>query len=686
MIDQAPDGAKMVRLKINGRAVHAEAGSFLLHVARDAGIEIPTLCDDPALEPVGACRLCMVEVTHPDWKGWSGLMTSCLYPVAEGIEVSTASERVLRSRRSTLALLAARCPGSPTIQELAASHDVSVEGLFVDENADDCILCGLCTRVCEAYATSAISTLNRGATKSIGAFDEKSPDDCVGCGACALICPTGNIAQLRAREGYEIWERTFDTALAKVDRTRCIGCGSCEEACPFSVVRIALHADGRRVATIPAEHCRGCGACVGACPSGAIDQEVHDAATLRAGFPAGKTAVFACGRADLGRRELGEKVHLTEFPCTGRISTSLLLAGVAGGSDGALVLGRHQESCRLNGAEDPARDRVERTRRALALVGLDAERVRFEAPDPGPEGPFRAVTEFTATLDALGAPALRETAPPELFTGEGLDTDLALLGWISTQAGITPRGATWLEQHGLPEAAGGRHVLFAGDLPYLSVLAGPLLESRAPKHVLRRALEVLARLGVEHAAVRVGGCGTPAPQHAPLFADASAVFTLSRDEARGLEKIGVSATSLEELLLDPDRPRPPTAPAAPAATVACDGSDEARRISDALGFTPLDVGPDPLPPGYSFSPLERAEAEARLRKAEEGGAVALLVPDPHALIRGALITREGAWRSSRILPLLPHELAWFAFTAQPLRAQTLADAPARRAAYVEGRS
>lgn len=261
-----------VSLSIDGRPVQAEAGQYVLQVAREAGIEIPTLCEHPDLEPVAACRICMVEVTHPDWNGWSGLMTACIYPAAEGLQILTNSERVKQARRGVLALLAARCPGSETIQALARSHGAVTDRLQVDPEADNCILCGLCVRVCETYATDAIATCSRGSSKRIGTFADAPPDECVGCGGCALVCPTGKIQHHRDAGGYTIWGRRFDTATCVVDESACLGCGRCEEACPFSVARVVLRVTGRQAATIPAEHCRGCGACVGACPSGAITQ------------------------------------------------------------------------------------------------------------------------------------------------------------------------------------------------------------------------------------------------------------------------------------------------------------------------------------------------------------------------------------------------------------------------------
>jgi bidirectional [NiFe] hydrogenase diaphorase subunit len=262
-------------MTINGKRVEAHDGEYVLAVARRAGIQIPTLCEHKAVEAFGACRLCMVEVTKEAWKGWKGLMTACLYPAAADLIIETDSERVRLVRRNVLDLLLARCPDSKLIQRLAAEHGVQQTSFTPRDEPDLCILCGLCTRVCEAYATAAITTYSRGSTKAVGPFAGQPPADCVGCGACALICPTGNIATRRDAQIYSIWQRTFDTAVCAVAENHCLGCGSCEEACPFAVARVVMHVGGKRVATIPPDHCRGCGACVGACPSGAIDQQTY---------------------------------------------------------------------------------------------------------------------------------------------------------------------------------------------------------------------------------------------------------------------------------------------------------------------------------------------------------------------------------------------------------------------------
>ncbi len=270
-----PTKGKPVKWTVDGRSLEVPSGTYVLRAARDAGIDIPTLCHHPALEPVAACRLCMVEVTHPDWKGWSGLMTSCIYPIIDGLQVSTQSPRVQQARRQVLSLLLARCPDSESIRTLAARYGATAEGLDVSQDSDKCILCGLCTRVCETFATAAITTVSRGSTKAVGALGGFPASECVGCGACALVCPTGNIPSKREASGYAIWKRTFETATCHVHQSACVACGACEESCPFSVARVALRADGLRVATIPEEHCRGCGACVGACPSGAIGQRQY---------------------------------------------------------------------------------------------------------------------------------------------------------------------------------------------------------------------------------------------------------------------------------------------------------------------------------------------------------------------------------------------------------------------------
>jgi formate hydrogenlyase subunit 6/NADH:ubiquinone oxidoreductase subunit I/coenzyme F420-reducing hydrogenase delta subunit len=693
-VDRLGPTRELVTITIDGRDVQAPAGAYLLEVARAAGIEIPTLCHHVAVEPAGACRLCMVEVTHPDWGGWSGLMTACLYPASRGLVVSTASETARAARRQVLTLLAARCPGSAVIRALAERHGAAAPPeLRVDHNADHCIMCGLCTRVCEAWATTAITTCGRGATKAVGAFGGAPPAECVGCGACALVCPTGHIAARRTAEAYEIWGRSFATAVCSVDESRCVGCGACEEACPFAVARVALDVSGARLARIPAASCRGCGACVGACPGGAIAQ----AGVVRDAAP-GRLVVYACPRAGLaGARLEGirsfrsvvldarTRIQLRELPCVGGASVPLLLAELAAGSDGVLVLGRHQESCRLRGAEDPARDRVERAAELAELAGLGPGRVRFVEPDPGRAGPSRAVALFDADLapsplragDELGlsaapssvrGPELRPRGEQRALREEGVDAALAQLRAIAA-AGVRPDGAGYLARRGLPAASPGAPALCAGLLPYLELVGGSLFDPLDVPATLRAGLAVLARLGVAGAGVAIVGPAPLCAADATSLRAASAVYALDAVEVDRLGAAGIDARLLAELL--------ERSPAPAAAAVACDVDREGALVR-ALGQRAIGVGPDPLADraGVDLGPDDRRRAEEHLARAERAGAAALLVASPLSLARWAIVTRHGSWRSSRIGALLPHELAHRLWTGAGL-AQPAAWRPAR---------
>ncbi|MBW2525610.1 MAG: 4Fe-4S dicluster domain-containing protein, partial [Deltaproteobacteria bacterium] len=390
----------MPRLTIDGRTLVAEPGATILEVARAAGVVIPTLCHHEALAPWGGCRLCLVDVTRPEWDGWHKAVVSCMARAEDGLLVDTQSERVIEARKVALELLLARCPDTPSLRELAAEHGVADTSYQQRRDADDCILCGLCTRVCEAYATSAIATWGRGTSKAVGTFAHQPPEDCVGCGGCALVCPTGHIQGQRSARTYAIWERTFPTAVCAVDPARCIGCGACEETCPFAVPRVVLGAQGSTNAVIAPKHCRGCGACVGACPTGAIDQQGHEWRRLAALSPAGAgasasaapqerrapVAVMACGRSALSSAA-EQHVTVLDVPCSGRATAALVLARLCRGDHGVLVLGRHQGTCRFAGAEDPAEAEIRRARQLLELVGVEPERVEFVSPAPGRAGP-----------------------------------------------------------------------------------------------------------------------------------------------------------------------------------------------------------------------------------------------------------------------------------------------------------
>jgi len=209
-----------VKIQIDGRTVTARTGEMLLAVARRAGIEIPAICHHESVEPSGNCRMCLVEITKPSWEGWSKLVTACLYPTEKDLIVSTNSAQVQQARTVLVDLWLARCPDSPYIQRLAAEYGIettSFEPAAVP--TDQCILCGLCIRVCEKLGPAAIATVNRGGRKKVAGPFEGPPPDCIGCAACAEVCPTSCIAVVERNGTRTIWEKEFAML-------RCASCGA----------------------------------------------------------------------------------------------------------------------------------------------------------------------------------------------------------------------------------------------------------------------------------------------------------------------------------------------------------------------------------------------------------------------------------------------------------------------------
>ncbi len=208
----------MPTVTIDDRPHEAEVGETILQVARRAGVWIPTLCHHPALEAYAACRICMVEI---DRGGWWQVVTSCNYPIRQDLTVRVNSERAVRARRGVMQLLLARCPESP--QLLALAERMGVEGTpypKVTEAQRNCILCGLCVRVCsERIGASAIARVGRGVERSVAGPFRMPSKDCIGCGACASVCPVGTIVVRTSEDELEI--SPFKN---KVKRKRCTVC------------------------------------------------------------------------------------------------------------------------------------------------------------------------------------------------------------------------------------------------------------------------------------------------------------------------------------------------------------------------------------------------------------------------------------------------------------------------------
>lgn len=175
----------MVNFTVDGKNISAPKGTMLMEAIRGAGISIPSLCAHESVSRSGACRLCVVEIGEGPR---ARLVSSCTYPVEEGLKVRTASSRVLKARRMILELLLATCPQSKVIQDLASKHEIRQQRFR--QEYEDCILCGLCVRMCEQQMMAkAIGFRGRGHARSIGTpFDIKS-DVCRLCGGCMYICP-----------------------------------------------------------------------------------------------------------------------------------------------------------------------------------------------------------------------------------------------------------------------------------------------------------------------------------------------------------------------------------------------------------------------------------------------------------------------------------------------------------------
>jgi len=178
---------------IDGRVVEATIPASILEAAGLAGIRIPTLCYHPALEPYGSCRLCTVQIEKD---GRRRFVTACNYPVEDGLVVSTASEEVQAIRRMIIELMLAACPGEKRLLDLASQYGVKEQRF--DAESGDCILCGLCHRVCEELVgVSAINAQNRGVERKVDTPYGELSRDCIGCGACLLLCPTSSISRRR---------------------------------------------------------------------------------------------------------------------------------------------------------------------------------------------------------------------------------------------------------------------------------------------------------------------------------------------------------------------------------------------------------------------------------------------------------------------------------------------------------
>jgi bidirectional [NiFe] hydrogenase diaphorase subunit len=267
----------MVKLKIDNRTVEVNEGTTILAAAEKAGVAIPTLCYNEELSPAGVCRICVVEVGGGKE---SSLVTSCNYPVAEGMIVSTKSEEALKARRLAVELLMAQHPHSDAIDKLAKS--LGIKETRFSAKTDECILCKLCVRTChEAVGAGAITFIAQGQDRTNQAaavvWDQEK---CIACGSCAFICPTEAVT-MSDNQG----KRVISTPSVRMEfpLKACAKCGNLyapEKQVAYMakkgrlpIERFELCPDCRTEQSTTysiMETCPGCGLCVKICPQQAI--------------------------------------------------------------------------------------------------------------------------------------------------------------------------------------------------------------------------------------------------------------------------------------------------------------------------------------------------------------------------------------------------------------------------------
>jgi formate dehydrogenase major subunit len=230
-------------ISINGQDITAESGQTVLEAATAAGIEIPTLCHHPALKPIGACRVCLVEI-----KGQRSLQPACTFPVAPRMVVQTESPKVVEARKFVLKLIFSErnhfcmfceMSGDCELQKLGYRYGLDhwiyptyTQGFPVDASPEDflldhnrCVLCRRCVRACsELAANHTLDLRQRGALTMVTADMNASlaQSSCIDCGICLDVCPTGALVDKRSAFAG----RESDSVHIKSVCSQCsLGCG-----------------------------------------------------------------------------------------------------------------------------------------------------------------------------------------------------------------------------------------------------------------------------------------------------------------------------------------------------------------------------------------------------------------------------------------------------------------------------
>lgn len=247
-----------VTVKINGRSVQVPEGTYVLDVARELGIDIPTLCHYEHMTPYAACRICSVEAG--DGNGWTKMVTACNYPVWDGLVIQTDNERAQRDRRVNLELLMSRSARCDVLSQLADSFGIDTPRWGT--GTDTCILCGMCVRVCdEVVGAHALAFGERGVTRRVATPFDTQSSECILCGACVSVCPTGHL-RFEEAENRQVVHQEMTLA-------------------PNSAITLPFRQAVPNVPFIDTDHCiryntGGCGVCADVCPKDCIDYDAQD--------------------------------------------------------------------------------------------------------------------------------------------------------------------------------------------------------------------------------------------------------------------------------------------------------------------------------------------------------------------------------------------------------------------------
>jgi predicted molibdopterin-dependent oxidoreductase YjgC len=222
-----------IQMTIDDQDVSISSEMTILDAARQAGITIPTLCYHERLKPLGSCGLCIVEIA-----GKSEPVSACSTPAADGLVVTTHTDRLYRLRQDALKRILAThpldCPvcdkaGACMLQDLTVEYGITsidipapqrtfipaYQTTFIKHWPERCILCMRCVSACQdIQCIGALSIDNRNGVPQIS-FD---PDKCVSCGECVQVCPVGGMLEKKSPLRWRSWETT------KI-RTTCPYCG-----------------------------------------------------------------------------------------------------------------------------------------------------------------------------------------------------------------------------------------------------------------------------------------------------------------------------------------------------------------------------------------------------------------------------------------------------------------------------